>query len=57
MTGEVDLVGNVKAIGGLDAKILGAIKAGCNKVLIPKENEQDYNKLSETIKKSIEIIK
>jgi ATP-dependent Lon protease len=56
MTGEVDLVGNVKAIGGLDAKILGAIKAGCNKVLIPKENEQDYNKLSETIKKSIEII-
>ena len=56
MTGEVDLIGNVKAIGGLDAKILGAIKAGCNKVLIPKENEQDYNKLSEIIKKSIEII-
>jgi hypothetical protein len=56
MTGEVDLIGNVKAIGGLDAKIAGAIKAGCTKVLIPKENEQDYNKLSEDIKQSIEII-
>jgi hypothetical protein len=56
MTGEVDLIGNVKAIGGLDAKIAGAIKAGCTKVLIPTENEQDYSKLSEDIKQSIEII-
>jgi endopeptidase La len=56
MTGEVDIIGNVKAIGGLDAKIAGAIKAGCTKVLIPKENEQDYNKLSSDLKKSIEIV-
>lgn len=56
MTGEVDLIGNVKAIGGLDSKISGAIKAGCTKVLIPLENKQDYLKLSDHIKKSIEII-
>ncbi len=48
MTGEVDLLGNVKAIGGLDAKINGAIKAGVKKVLFPKENEQDYIKILET---------
>ncbi len=48
MTGEVDLLGNVKAIGGLDAKINGAIKAGVKKVLFPKENEQDYNKIIES---------
>ncbi len=48
MTGEVDLLGNVKAIGGLDAKINGAIKAGVKKVLFPKENEQDYNKILES---------
>lgn len=56
MTGEVDLIGNVKAIGGLDAKIAGAIQAGCTQVLVPKENEQDYEKLSQQIKDSIEII-
>ena len=48
MTGEVDLLGNVKAIGGLDAKINGAIKAGVKKVLFPKENEQDYIKIIES---------
>ena len=56
MTGEVDLIGNVKAIGGLDAKIEGAIQAGCTQVLIPRENEQDYEKLSPQIKKLIEIV-
>lgn len=45
MTGEVDLLGNVKAIGGLDAKINGAIKAGVKLVIFPKENEQDWNKI------------
>lgn len=45
MTGEVDLLGNVKAIGGLDAKINGAIKAGVRFVIFPKENEQDWEKI------------
>jgi ATP-dependent Lon protease len=45
MTGEIDLYGNVKAIGGLSAKINGAIKAGVKKVLFPKENEEHYNKI------------
>jgi len=45
MTGEIDLLGNIKAIGGLDAKINGAIKAGVKKVIFPKENEQDWNKI------------
>ena len=45
MTGEVDLQGNVKAIGGLDAKINGAIKAGVKLVIFPKENEQDWEKI------------
>lgn len=58
MTGEVDLLGNVKAIGGLDAKINGAIKAGVKKVLFPKENEQDYIKIleSKTLDGEIECV-
>ena len=45
MTGEVDLIGNVKAIGGLEYKIIGAIKAGVKHILVPEENREDYNKI------------
>lgn len=47
MTGEISIHGEVKPVGGVTAKITGAIKAGATKVLIPKENWQevykDYN--------------
>ena len=41
MTGEVDLSGNVHAVGGIDAKLFGAIQAGITTVLIPSENKRD----------------
>jgi Lon-like ATP-dependent protease len=41
MTGEISLCGNVKPIGGVNAKIAAAIKAGAKKIIIPKENWQD----------------
>ena len=45
MTGEIDLSRNVRAIGGLPAKLNGARRAGANLALIPKENEDDLNKI------------
>lgn len=45
MTGEIDLHGNVHAIGGLDAKLMGAKKAGVDTVIVPKDNEDDYRKI------------
>lgn len=45
MTGEIDLLQNVTAIGGLGAKLLGAKRAGATKVLIPEENLQDLERL------------
>ena len=42
MTGEICLQGDVTAIGGLDLKILGGIKAGASKFIYPKENSKDY---------------
>jgi endopeptidase La len=45
MTGEIDLHGNVHAIGGLEAKLEGAKRAGVRLCLIPKENEEDYDKI------------
>ncbi len=47
MTGEIDIHGNVTAIGGLNAKIRGAIKAGVKIVLFPKENVNDWNKIKD----------
>ena len=35
--------GNVTEIGGLDLKILGAIKAGVKEILFPVDNMKDYN--------------
>ena len=45
MTGEIDLNGNIKQIGGLISKLTGAKKAGVKLVLIPRENEDDLVKI------------
>jgi ATP-dependent Lon protease len=50
ITGEICLNGNVTEIGGLDLKILGAIKAGVKEILFPVENMKDYNKFIEKYK-------
>lgn len=42
ITGEMCLQGKVTAIGGLDLKILGGIKAGVKTFIFPKENEKDF---------------
>lgn len=52
ITGEICLNGNVTEIGGLDLKILGAIKAGVKEILFPVENTKDYNTFLEKYKGS-----
>uniref|UniRef100_A0A6C0J4Y4 Lon proteolytic domain-containing protein n=1 Tax=viral metagenome TaxID=1070528 RepID=A0A6C0J4Y4_9ZZZZ len=47
MTGEIDLHGNVCAIGGLQCKIEGAHRAGVKLVLIPRRNEEEYNEFKD----------
>ena len=42
ITGEICLQGNVTAIGGLELKILGGIRAGVKTFLFPKENDKDF---------------
>ena len=50
ITGEICLNGNVTEIGGLDIKILGAIKAGVKEIIFPKENMKDYDNFMEKYK-------
>lgn len=45
MTGEIDLYGNITAIGGLEAKLNGARKAGIRTALIPEENLEQLTRL------------
>ena len=45
MTGEIDLIGNITAIGGLEAKSVGAKKAKVTTALIPEENLQQLERL------------
>ncbi len=47
ITGEINLQGKVTEIGGLELKILGAIKAGVKTIIFPKSNIKDYNKFLE----------
>ena len=43
ITGEICLQGRVTAIGGLDLKIIGGIRAGVKLFIFPKDNEKDFN--------------
>ena len=43
MTGEIDLEGTARQIGGLYSKLQGALNAGVTEVLIPRTNDQDLD--------------
>lgn len=47
ITGEINLQGNVTAIGGLELKILGGIKAGVKEFIFPSENKDDFIKIKD----------
>lgn len=43
ITGEVNLQGEIMAIGGLEYKIIGAIHAGVKTILFPEANTTDFD--------------
>ena len=50
MTGEITLQGNITAIGGLDLKIIGGIRAGVTQFIYPEENTREFNEFMEKYK-------
>ncbi len=56
MTGEITLRGRVLAIGGLKEKTMAAYKAGMTKVLIPKDNVADLEKIDPTVKANLTFV-
>ena len=56
MTGEITLRGRVLPIGGLKEKLLGALRGGVTKVLIPKDNIKDLQDIPKNITSQLDIV-
>ena len=55
MTGEVTLRGRVLPIGGLPEKAVAAVRAGCQHLIIPRENEKEYQELAPEIRRGLTV--
>ena len=56
MTGEVALRGKVMPVGGIKEKLIGALRAGVKKVLLPQQNRKDVKDLPVEVKEGLEIV-
>jgi ATP-dependent Lon protease len=55
MTGEITLRGRVLPIGGVKEKVLGAVRSGITRIILPKENEADLEDLPTEVRERIEV--
>jgi ATP-dependent Lon protease len=55
MTGEVSLRGRVLPVGGIKEKLIGALRAGVERVLLPEGNRKDARDLPEEVKEGLRI--
>jgi ATP-dependent Lon protease len=56
MTGEITISGRILPIGGLKEKVLGAVRAGITRIVIPKDNEADLEDLPQEVRDKIEVV-
>lgn len=55
MTGEVSLRGRVLPVGGIKEKLIGALRAGVERVLLPEGNRKDVRDLPEEVVRGVKI--
>lgn len=56
MTGEITIMGKVLPVGGIQAKLLAAIDAGIQQVILPAENEVDVQHLPDYMRNKVKLI-
>ncbi len=56
MTGEVTLSGLVLPIGGVKEKVLAAQRAGLKRVVMPKQNRKDLEKIPESVREIMQFV-
>lgn len=53
MTGELTLTGRVLPIGGVKEKVLGAVRAGIQEIILPIDNEADIDDIPDDVRERI----
>jgi ATP-dependent Lon protease len=55
MTGEITLRGEVLPIGGVKEKVLGAVRSGIARIILPRKNEPDLEDLPPEVRQTLEV--
>ena len=55
MSGELTLTGKVLPVGGIKEKVIAAKRAGIAEVILPIDNERDYDEMPDYLKENLEI--
>ena len=56
MTGEITLSGRVLPIGGVKEKVLGAVRAGIQRIILPQQNVANLEDLPEEVRQDLKVI-
>lgn len=56
MTGEISLRGQVLPVGGIKEKLLAALRAGINTVLLPRRNQKDLDDIPAPARQGLTLI-
>ena len=55
MTGELTLTGRVLPVGGIREKIIAARRAGMKELILPADNERDFDEMPDYLKKGLNV--
>jgi Lon-like ATP-dependent protease len=55
MTGEISLTGKVLPVGGIKEKVMAARRAGITSLVLPAQNQRDYDEIPDYLKDGLEV--
>lgn len=55
MSGEITLIGQVLPVGGIKEKCLAAHRLGVEQIILPKDNQHDYQEVPEEVRNTVKV--